>query len=126
MSLLRQSRHFVLVGIAQWLLDWGVLVLLSRFGVPIVAANIAARLSGALLGFSLNGLITFSNDDMELGRPQVQRYALLWSGNAAMSTILVTCTKATLGLHAALIAKPLIDGVVAIGSFLAQRHWVYR
>ena len=126
MSIVRQGRHFVLVGIAQWLLDWGVLVLLSRLGVPIIAANIAARLSGALLGFSLNGLVTFSNEDVELGRPQLQRYAILWSANAAMSTLAVTGMKATFGLHAALIAKPLIDGLVAIGSFLAQRHWVYR
>jgi len=43
-----------------------------------------------------------------------------------MSTLAVTGMKATFGLHAALIAKPLIDGLVAIGSFLAQRHWVYR
>ena len=71
LSIVRQGRHFVLVGIVQWLLDWGVLVLLSRLGVPIAAANIAARLSGALLGFSLNGLVTFSKEDAELGRPQL-------------------------------------------------------
>jgi hypothetical protein len=30
------------------------------------------------------------------------------------------------GLHGAWLGKPLIDTVLAIGSFLASRYWVYN
>jgi len=126
MSLLRQSRHFILIGIAQWLLDWSVMVILSRIGAPVPAANIAGRISGALLGFSLNGTITFARSDSALGWSQFGRYAILWCTNATISTLAVTAIHSSLGLHQAWIAKPLVDGALAIGSFLASRHWVYR
>jgi len=29
-------------------------------------------------------------------------------------------------LRGAWIGKPLVDATLAIGSFLASRHWVYR
>ena len=34
----------------QWLLDWGVMVGLSHLGMPVEAANIAGRISGATAG----------------------------------------------------------------------------
>ena len=36
MSLLRQGRWFVLVGAAQWVVDWSAMVLLSHAGVGVV------------------------------------------------------------------------------------------
>jgi putative flippase GtrA len=126
MSLLRQSRHFILIGIVQWLVDWGVMVALSRAGVPVAAANIAGRVSGALLGFWLNGSITFAGEGRGPGWRQLGRYVLLWCANTALSTGAVSVINATFGLHGAWIGKPLVDGVLAVGSFLASRHWVYR
>ena len=49
MSWLRQGRHFILVGLAQGLLDWCVMVALSHLGLAIIFANVAGRISGALL-----------------------------------------------------------------------------
>ena len=126
MSLLRQGRHFILIGLVQWLVDWGVMVALSRLGVPIASANLAGRASGALLGFWLNGSITFAAHGRGPGWRQLGRYIVLWCVAAAASTTAVTALGQAFGLHVAWLGKPLIDGALAIGSFLASRHWVYR
>ena len=126
MSLLRQGRWFVVVGVVQWLTDWSVMFLLSRAGVPVAPANVAGRVCGALLGFWLNGRITFATDGRRPGWPKLRRYALLWCANTALSTLGVTAIDAAFGLRGAWIGKPLVDATLAIGSFLASRHWVYR
>jgi putative flippase GtrA len=125
-SLLRQSRWFVVVGIVQWAVDWVVMFLLSRAGAPIAAANVAGRISGALLGFWLNGSITFATDGRRPGWRQLGRYVLLWCINTTLSTAGVWAIHAAFGLRGAWIGKPIVDGLLAIGSFLASRHWVYR
>jgi putative flippase GtrA len=126
MSWLRQGRHFILVGIAQGLLDWSVMVALSQLGLAIAFANIAGRISGALLGFWLNGSITFSRDGRRPGWRQFGRYVVLWCGATVLSTVAISAIDAQLGLRGAWLAKPLVDGTLAIGSFLVSRHWVYR
>jgi putative flippase GtrA len=125
-SVLRQGRHFVLVGVVQWLLDWGVLVALSHAGAPVEAANIAGRVSGAVLGFWLNGNITFARDGEGPGWRQFLRYALLWGVTTLLSTGAISALNAASGLRAAWLGKPLIDGFLSIGSFVASRYWIYR
>ena len=42
MSLGRHARHYLLIGGVQWLVDWGVMVLLSHYGPvhqPLHAAD---------------------------------------------------------------------------------------
>jgi putative flippase GtrA len=126
MSWLRQGRHFIVVGLAQGLLDWSVMVALSHFGLAIGFANVAGRLSGALLGYWLNGSITFARDGHRPGWHQFGRYVVLWCSATTLSTAAVSLIGAEFGLRAAWLGKPLVDGVLAIGSFLASRHWVYR
>ena len=74
MSLLRQGRHFILIGLLQWLVDWGVMVALSRLGMAVAGANLAGRVGGALLGFWLNGSITFAVPVRSPGLRQLGRY----------------------------------------------------
>jgi putative flippase GtrA len=126
MSWLRQGRHFVLIGILQWLADWSVMVALSHAGLAIAYSNIAGRIGGALLGFWLNGRITFSRDGSRPGSKQLVRYMVLWCSTATLSTLAVMLVDACCGLHGAWLGKPLIDTVLAIGSFLASRYWVYN
>ena len=126
MSLLRQSRWFVLVGAMQWIVDWSAMVLLSHAGVDVVRANIAARVCGAMLGFWLNGSITFAREDAPSRWRQALRYIVLWCVCAAISTTGVATVAGMFGLGWAWLAKPLVDGLIAIGSFLVSRHWVYR
>ena len=50
-SLLRQGRYYLAIGLLQYVVDWGVMVALSHLGLPVEIANVAGRVSGATLGF---------------------------------------------------------------------------
>lgn len=127
MSLLRQGSQFALVGMLQLLLDWSVFVAASHLGVPIAPSNLFGRISGALLGFWLNGRITFaSEDDARLGWHRFGRFMLMWIGLTLLSTWLVTLCADALGLRMAWLAKPLVEGALSLLSFFLWRHVVYR
>jgi putative flippase GtrA len=113
------------VGIAQAFLDWIVFVIASGAGVPISAANLGGRIAGALLGFRLNGAITFRTDEMPDCRSFL-RYVALWLATCLLSTIGVVVMDATSGRRWAWIVKPVIDALLGIASFAASRNWVYR
>ena len=71
MSLTRQARHYLLIGGVQWLVDWGVMVGLSHWGMPVEPANVAGRISGALLGYWLNGRSPSPATSTAVGRTQL-------------------------------------------------------
>lgn len=126
MSLTRQAPRYLLVGGIQWLVDWGVMVLLSHFGVIVPMANIAGRISGAMLGFWLNGRFTFTGDDTTVGRTQLQRFLMMWLCTTAVSTLAVTQVDDVFGLKWAWLAKPVIEGLLGVIGFLLSRYWIYR
>lgn len=126
MSLTRQSRHYLVIGGVQWLLDWGVMVGLSHFGLPIEPANVAGRVSGAALGYWLNGRITFAGDDTMLGRTQFTRFALMWLLTTAISTWAMGTIDDVLGLKWAWLAKPGVELALGVFGFVLSRHWVYK
>ncbi len=126
MSLGRQGRHYLLIGGLQWLLDWAVMVGLSHLGLPIAPANVAGRVSGAVLGYWLNGAITFAGEDTGLGRAQFGRFVLMWTLTTALSTVAMTAIDARLGLQRAWLAKPLVEIALGAIGFVLSRHWVYR
>ena len=115
-----------MVGALQWLLDWGVTVWLSHLGMLIEAANLTGRVSGAMLGYWLNGKFTFAGEDTTLGRVQFQRFAVLWLCTTAASTLAIGAIDDTLGLRWAWLAKPLVELSLGIVAFLLSRHWIYR
>jgi putative flippase GtrA len=125
-KVLHQTRRFVAVGIVQWLVDWATLVGLSALGIPVAPANIAGRIVGAMLGFWLNGRFTFARAASDLGWPQLARYIVLWCVNTAISTFAISTINGHADLYGAWLAKPLIEGVLALGTFLVSRYWVYR
>ena len=126
MSVLRQGRYYLLIGILQWLLDWGVTVGLSHGGMAIEPANVLGRVSGALLGFWLNGRITFSGDEHHLGRKQFARFLMLWLLTTAISTYSMGAIDDWFGLQWAWIAKPAVELVLGVLGFLLSRHWIYK
>lgn len=126
MTLKRQSRHYLAIGIVQWLLDWGVMVGLSHLGLPVEAANIAGRVSGALLGFWLNGRITFAGDDTKVGRRQFARFLMMWMLTTVISTWAIGAIDDAVGLKWTWLAKPGVELVLGGFGFLLSRHWVYR
>ncbi len=126
MSLLRQGTHYVLIGLLQLLLDWAVFVAGTALGVPVPVGNIAGRVAGALLGFWLNGRITFARDGARLGWHRFARFAVVWTLMTVLSTWLVALVAHRLGLEWAWLAKPLVEGGLAAVTFFLWRHVVYR
>ncbi len=126
MSLHRQGRHYLMIGAVQWLLDWGVMVLLSHFGLLIEAANICGRISGAMLGFWLNGKVTFASDDTRIGGTQLRRFVLMWLCTTAVSTLAIGHIDDMFGLQWAWLAKPAVELMLGVVGFVLSRHWVYK
>ncbi|MDQ3495656.1 MAG: GtrA family protein [Pseudomonadota bacterium] len=126
MSLTRQGRHYLVIGGVQWLLDWGVMVALSHLGLRIGVANIAGRISGALIGFWLNGRITFAGDEHAIGRTQLLRFLVMWVAMTVLSTVAIEAIDDVLGRKWAWLAKPLVELVLGLIGFIGSRQWVYR
>ena len=128
MSLLRQGSAYLIIGVLQLLLDWAVFVLVTAAGLPVVPGTLAGRLAGMLLGFWLNGRITFATADggQRLGWRRFARFLPLWLLLTSASTLLVSAADHALGLQYAWLAKPLVEGGLAVISFLLLRHVVYR
>jgi len=125
--MVRQGLMFLLVGALLVTVDWGVFVGLSAVGVPSILANIWGRLVGAVLGFFLNGAFTFRGDQgIRLGRHRFARFVTAWVLLTALSTVLVGGTSAWLGLHWAWVAKPGVEALMAVISFLVSRQWVFQ
>lgn len=127
MGMLRQGGTFLLVGMLQLLLDWGVFVAATALGVAPAPANVAGRIGGAMLGFWLNGRVTFAQDgNARLGWRRFSRFLVLWLLITTLSTVSIVLIEARLGLQQAWLAKPLVEGALAVVSFFLWRHVVYR
>lgn len=127
MSTLRQGSRFIVVGLAQLVLDWLVFVLLSAAGVSAAPANLCGRISGAVLGFWLNGRWTFAEDGAtRLGWRRGLRFVTVWLALTFISTWLVAAIAGSVGLQQAWLAKPVVEGALAVFAFFLWRHVVYR
>ncbi|HKZ10551.1 MAG TPA: GtrA family protein [Rhodanobacteraceae bacterium] len=127
MGITRQGLLFLLVGGLLVFLDWAVFVVLTAVGVSAAPANVIGRVFGALLGFWLNGWVTFGDPGSPRhGRQRFARFATLWVVLTVLSTVLVTLLADRLSLHVAWLAKPIVEAFMAILSFVASRQWVYR
>lgn len=126
MSLSRHARHYLMVGGLQWLVDWGVMVGLSHLGMAVEPANILGRISGAILGYWLNGKLTFAGEDTAIGRTQLQRFLLMWFCTTAISTWAMGSIDDWFGLKWAWLAKPAVEFVLGVAGFVLSRHWVYK
>ena len=121
------SVRFVLAGLAQLALDWGLFVVLTTLGVPVAVANPVARLCVVAFGFWLHGVYTFAQaGTTNLGWGQLARYFPTWLVLTAIGTVALAMIEPRFGLQAAWLAKPLIEAVLAVVSFLVLRYWVFR
>ena len=77
-------RYF-LIGCLQFGLDSLVLLGLTLAGImPVAAANLTSRAAAALVGFVLNGKLTFGKDKLHWG--QFVRFWLVWGAMTALSS----------------------------------------
>lgn len=123
----RQGSLFIFFGVLQIGVDWLVFVALSAWGFGVSVSNLTGRISGAVLGFFLNGKFTFPRQDGKAFTGMVAaRFLLGWGGTAAISTLAVkvVADHATLG-HAWLL-KPMIDIVIAFLGFLLSKYWIFK
>lgn len=126
-TLLRQGAGYGAVGVVQLLLDWALFVGLSAFGAPTVAANLVGRIGGALLGFWLNGIVTFRGaGGSRLGWTRLGRFLLSWAVMTLLSTLAVALLDRHAGLQWAWLAKPVVDALLALCGFVVSRYWIYR
>ncbi|MCC4633070.1 GtrA family protein [Xanthomonas dyei] len=128
MSLFRQGSQFTLIGGLQLAVDCGIFIAATAAGMPTVPANLLGRISGAVLGFWLNGRYTFAQQGggARLGWQRFRRFAVMWLALTLISTWLLSATVDLVGLRQAWLAKPLVEGGLAIVSFFLGRHVVYR
>jgi putative flippase GtrA len=127
MRILKQGASFFAVGLIQLAIDWFVFFLLTKSGCDSGGANVAGRVTGACFGFWLNGTWTFSDGiTSRLSGAHLLRFITLWSITLLISTTVVASVSHYEGLHVAWVIKPVSDLILAGGSFLVSKYWVYR
>ena len=110
----------------QWLVEYGLMLALSEWVMPVEPANVIGRLAGACLGFWLNGKWTFAGDDTHVGRHAAMRFVAMWIALTVLNTWIVAHLDDAFGLRAAQLLKPVADLATGGIGFLLSRHWVYR
>lgn len=126
MSLGRHAGHYAAIGGVQWLVDWGVMVGLTHLGMAVAPANIIGRIAGALLGYWLNGKLTFAGDDTAVGGTQLRRFVMMWLATTAISTWSMGSIDDWFGLKWVWLAKPGVELALGVLGFMLSRHWVYK
>ena len=126
MKILRDGMHFVVVGAIQLAVDSAIYIALTKAGLAVLLANLCGRVAGALLGFWLNGRVTFFHLVQPHLRLRFARYLVLWLSLTAISTLALSSIAQHVGLVRSWWAKPLIEAALGVTSFLVSRHWVYR
>ena len=121
-----EATLFVVVGGAQLLLDWAAFVVLSYAGCTLLVANVVARFAGAMLGFWLNGRYTFLRESAGLNGAHLARFVIFWLIATLISTLLLEVAHGYVRLEMVWLAKPVIEAMLAVCSFLVSRNWVYR
>lgn len=127
LGLPREVGLFCVFGGVQLFVDWLAFVSLSALGVSLVAANLSGRLGGALVGFLLNGRVTFRVSESASGwAGRFVRFLVTWLLLTAVSTLTLLWVQSAWGVGAAWAGKIFIEGALAVISFLVLKLWVYR
>lgn len=115
---------FLAVGGLQFALDSGLFILLTHWGMAPSWTNLLTRFSAALLGFLLNGKLTFGQSRLT-GR-QLFKYLLLWVALTLLSTGAVVAIGQMAGIRAVWGMKIVVEILLAVVSFVLMRRWVFR
>ena len=126
MTLRRHAMSYAAIGLVQWLVEYGLMVVLSRWVMPVEPANVIGRVVGACLGFWLNGKWTFAGDGTHVGRQAAARFVAMWLALTVLNTWIVAAIDDRYGLGLAQLLKPGADLVSGGVGFLLSRHWVYK
>lgn len=119
---------FIIVGIIQLTLDSLVFILFTWLGGPLVLANVIGRLAGAGSGYLLNGAITFlePGSESKLSVGSGSKFVFFWMVSTLISTTALYRLHDMVSIHVVWLIKPVVEGLLAILSFLVAKHWIYR
>ena len=126
MRILSDGIRFTIIGAIQVVIDSATYIVLTKLGLATPSANLCGRSAGALLGFWLNGRVTFFHNHPPHLRLRFARYLVLWIVLTAISTAALMLIGNYAGLVKTWWCKPLIEIALGLISFLLSRHWVYR
>ena len=59
MTLRRHLGGYAVIGLLQWLVEYGLMLALSEWVMPVEPANVIGRLAGAILGPGSNAAFTW-------------------------------------------------------------------
>ena len=90
MRIVRDGAGFSLVGVVQVVVDSGVYIALTTLGLATPPSNVCGRIAGALLGFWLNGRLTFAHQEQAATALRLLRYLILWIVLTTISTLALT------------------------------------
>ncbi len=123
----RQGVTYFMVGLAQLALDAGLFSLIHALTGATVVANLSGRVCGAVLGYFLNGTVTFSEQgERKLGLARLSRFVVLWLAMTTLSTLGVMTVEWLGGSRAVYLGKPVVELILAALGFVISKHWVYR
>lgn len=126
-TLSRQLLAYAGIGALQWLIDTALMIGLSALGLAVALATVCGRISGAMLGYWLNGRYTFASGVQPvLHGASLARFIGFWLLATGCSALLLAAIDHRFGLQASWLFKPAVDIGVAVAGFLAARHWIYR
>ena len=127
---MRQPLFFLIVGGVQYLVDAGLYAVMISNGITTLPANITSRASAASMGFLLNRYWTFGQRNESLKRfvRSLLRFLVLFAAMTLISTLAILWLETVLGNDntSRIIAKLLVEALLAIASFLVSRFWVFR
>ncbi len=126
--LIRQMLMYGAVGGAQLALDYLVFIGLTAVGLSVIAANLTGRVVGASLGYYLNRRVTFTVAEGGQGRERnrVLKFCAVWISLTIIGTAALELLASSIDLKAAWIAKPVVDGLLAVAGFVLSKYWIYR
>jgi len=123
----RQFASYLIIGGTQFLLDWALFSLMFWWGLPAMPANLLARASAAIVGFVLNGRITFADGDgARLGGRRFVRFVIAWVVMTLISTLLVFAVTVMWPGPLVYLGKPAIEVALAFANFFVLKWFVYR
>jgi putative flippase GtrA len=123
----KQALGYGVVGGSALVLDSLAFFFLTATGVDVVAANVIARIVGAVFAFFINGFTTFrGTEGKRVDGARASRYLLAWLVLTAVSSITLHWVAMGVGLAWTWAAKPVLDGLLAVVAFLISRQWIYR
>lgn len=127
---MRQVAFFVLAGLIQAAVDTVLFGTLLAMGMPTARSNVVSRVCAALLGFALNRYGTFGHraDNWKRFGGSLWRFVVLFAFLTLASTGSILFLERQLGASFGeqLVYKIGVEALLAVLSFFASRHWVYR